>query len=537
MISVKESVTVIQSLTKEYIDENIEEMLKDIGSNIEFSSNVWSCDKLGDYSGIAYTERLCFEDIDEKYIDYLKYFVIVTDVKLNTLKTYLGCIKQFFKYLVEYENNIELKKVDSLLIDRYRKYVNNKDLAKSTKVKRLQVIAIFFWTLHGWDEMPKDNPVNKRVHLFKRTKQDNKPKTKYIPEEIVEKLDKIFYQNDIPVHYRLYYWLSRLYPSRGCELSSLKLDCIKPFNQMYVYFKPEEKSSNSFGESKQIDIYMKYEGIEKYVIDLYQEQKNISLNLQKYCSERFKGLLFLYNPASSKGGIQNRITLLDGIKFNIYLKKVCIKNNIGIDEKNTIKIIPHSFRHNAITDRLYNKFSTTSIRDLSGHLCDSTMINSYLYSKEDEKEKMQKRVLRERFTTNNYQYIVSETKVDKIEEKDNKVELPKSKVIFRGRIMNLDEKREQRLLANKRAYQISYSDKCIGICTEIASCRSGIFNCLGCDDFAADASELDYFKEQMVYWEEKAEYFDLKGNQFQLQQAIETRNLFKRIVERIESIV
>lgn len=538
-MSDKEKITVLNGIEKQYIDENMDEMLKSIGSNIKFSDNVWRCDKLKDYDGIECKERIHFKDIDVEYLDLVKYYVIATDDKLNTIKLKLQFIKVFLKYLCEYEKKVPLKSVNRSTIDRYRNYTNSLEVIKATKAKRLQVVADFFWKLSGWEGIPQNNPVNKRVHVIRVSRNDNKIKTKYIPDRILGKIDKIFISEDIPVHYRLYYWLCRLYPSRGCELSSLKLDCIKPLNNKYVYFKPEGKSVNAFSQKKIIDIYMSYQGIEKYLIDCYYQQRNVSLRLQEKAIEDFWGLLFLYNPNSRgrKGVTQKRITLLDGDKFNKYLKKICKEYevfNVG-DEKLSVTV--HSFRHNAITDRLYENFNVTSIKDMSGQMSNSTVIDSYFHSKEDKRKKLQEKILKEKFKAGrNRKYEIIGDKETKIDNSSNEDNVPKSKLIFRGRIMNLDKNREERLLLNKRSYKISYSDKCIGLCTEIASCTSGIFNCLGCDEFAADSNEIMFFRDQVLYWKEKEENLKLKGSKFQLKHATETKKLFEQIVNRIEIV-
>lgn len=538
-MSDKEKITVLNGIEKQYIDENMDEMLKSIGSNIKFSDNVWQCDKLKDYDGIACKERIHFKDIDVEYLNLVKYYVIVTDDKLNTIKLKLHFLKIFLKYLCEYEKKMPLKRVNRNTIDRYMNYTNNLKVIKATKAKSLQVVADFFWKLSGWDCIPENNPVNKRVHVIRVNRNDNRIKTKYIPDKILGKIDEIFLSEDTPVHYRLYYWLCRLYPSRGCELSSLKLDCIKPLNNNYVYFKPEGKSGNAFSKKKIIDIYMCYQGIEKYLIDCYHQQRNVSLLLQEEAREEFGGLLFLYNPNSKgrKGVTQKRITLLDGAKFNRYLKKICKEFGVFNTGDEKLSITVHSFRHNAITDRLYENFNVTSIKDMSGQISNSTVMDSYFHSKEDERKKLHEKILKEKFKADRHRkYKIIEDAETEIDNSNNEDSVPKSKLIFRGRIMNLDANREARLLLNKRSYKISYSDKCIGICTEIASCTSGVFNCLGCDEFAADSDEIMFFRDEILYWKEKEEYLKLKGSIFQIKHATETRKLFEQIVNRIETV-
>lgn len=538
-MAIKERIEVLQSLDKEYIDNNMNAMLAALGKNINFKDRVWLCDNSKQVSSRKSTQKIYFTNIPEQYVSFVKYYVIISSNKLSSIKADIGNIGEFLRYLNTHEKAMPLLEVNSATVERYRRYVDTTDTAKSTKVKRLQAVANLFWKLSGWEGIPVNNPVNKRTHLYKRKKSDNEIKTRYIPDKITKELDKIFYTKEVPIHFRLYYWFCRLYPSRASEISLLKTDCIKQLGNMYVFFKEEEKSSNDIGESNLMDIYIKYEDMGKYLVDLYHEQKRVSQELQDKADEKLKGLLFLYNPITKRHKEprkQNRVCLVVGTIFNNFLKKLCKEKNIDVNLDEGIKLTSHSFRHNAITDRNYEGFSTTAIRDLGGPNSDEVIFNSYHYRKKEEVEKLQKKSLKERFSKN---------KIGSYEEygngKTNEVSkenilLVSSKVMFKGRITNLDADREKRILSNKRAYQISYSDKCIGICTEIASCSNGIFNCFKCSDFAPDSNELAFFKEQVSFWQERIDYFQLRGSRYQMEHAIEVKALFKTVVMKVEEI-
>lgn len=539
-MATNENIEVLQSLDKEYIVANMNAMLSELGNNIKFEYNVWLCDKASKVPMRKSSMKIYFTMIPNKYLIIVKYYVLISIKKFTTIKCDVQKLGVFLKYLVAYENSTPLINVNQATIERYRRHIDKQDVAKSTKVGYMQVLASFFWKLDGWEDTPTNNPVNKRVHLYKRKKSDNEIKTRYIPDSVTKELDKIFFSEEIYLYFRLYYWFCRMYPSRCSEISSLKIGCIKPLDDLYyVWFKEEEKSSNDLGGSNILNIRIKYEGWGKYLIDLYHEQEKISELLQDKVSNEFKGLLFLYNPITTrykKPKQQKRICLVLGPIFNKFIKKLCKEEGLidGLGED--IKITTHCFRHNGITDRLYEDFSPTSIRDLTGQKSDGEVIGAYHYRKKDEIEKLQKKALKERFSKNksgSYENTNNQLLSGNLNEA---VSLATSKVMFRGRIMNLDDNREQRLLANKRAYQISYSDRCIGICTEIASCNNGIFNCFKCNDFAPDSNELDFFKEQVNYWEERIEYFQIRGNQFQMEHSIEVKGLFEAIVLRIEDI-
>ena len=102
-------------------------------------------------------------------------------------------------------------------------------------------------------------------------------------------------------------------------------------------------------------------------------------------------------------------------------------------------------------------------------------------------------------------------------------------VIFKGRILNMDEKTEERLLKNQRAHRL----KGLGICSDFTKCQNDILACLDdCDNFIPDADYLDYFKEQIEVCNEKIQRF--KNNK-QLKENIEyNKSLYVKVVNKIE---
>lgn len=521
-------------MPKDYIDENMEELLKALGNEINFDDDIWICDVASDYPNLEYTKKIIFTGVDKQYKEVVKYYVILCVQRLATVQTNVQNINRFLKYLVINEDSIELKKVNSNLIQRYRNYIeNSKTLKKSTKSKYMSCISDFFQRLNGWEEMPKNNPVNRRYHCVKRSKADNEIKTKYIADDIADKLKKIFKNEEIPVHFRLYYCLCALYPTRGKELLKMRIDSIKPFKDKYVYFKTEDKSRNTYGDTNLMQVYINYTDMGKVLVDLFYEQREIAIALREDVKDEFKGLLFIYRPIN-KGKIYKKPSLLTPQKFNRFMKGICKEEGIDIQKEEGMNITTHRLRHNSITDRIYEGFTTTAIKDLSGQLYDSTIYDSYFYRREDKGEMIQRKCLENRFEVNN-RGIIEKSKSEEIQsDKITKVDsLPNFKVMFRGRIMNLEEEREKRLLANKRAYKISYDSKCIGICTEIYSCDSKLFNCLGCDDFAPDLEEIDYFEEQIEFWREREEYLEIKKQVFQYEKAKQIRKTFENITMRL----
>lgn len=103
-------------------------------------------------------------------------------------------------------------------------------------------------------------------------------------------------------------------------------------------------------------------------------------------------------------------------------------------------------------------------------------------------------------------------------------------MLFGGRILNMDEQMEQRLMKNLRAHRVRG-----GICSDITNCKSDMWNCLECKDFVADAEQIEYYREQISLWREK----QIRFSAFLLicDNAKRNAELFESILKSIETDV
>jgi hypothetical protein len=102
-------------------------------------------------------------------------------------------------------------------------------------------------------------------------------------------------------------------------------------------------------------------------------------------------------------------------------------------------------------------------------------------------------------------------------------------IVFNGRILNMEEALEKKLLRNIRAHRVNG-----GICTDIIGCKSDMFHCLDCKDFAPDYENLDYFKGQVISWEKKIEQFE--NLPMVSQNAKKNAKLFQEVVDKIIAV-
>jgi hypothetical protein len=101
-------------------------------------------------------------------------------------------------------------------------------------------------------------------------------------------------------------------------------------------------------------------------------------------------------------------------------------------------------------------------------------------------------------------------------------------IMFAGRILNLDEQLEKKLLKNIRAHKVRG-----GICSDITGCKSDMFQCLECIHFIPEKEQLAYFKEEVKEWENKAKIF--KDIDSIKKMAVKNVGLFQKIIDQLES--
>ncbi|WP_317855124.1 hypothetical protein [Chakrabartyella piscis] len=186
-----------------------------------------------------------------------------------------------------------------------------------------------------------------------------------------------------------------------------------------------------------------------------------------------------------------------------HLKKICSQYNITDCDGKTYRVSSHQFRHNGVTDRLRAGFTLPQIAEMTAHHGTAMLYGSYAHLN-----------------------LFPETLIEPIKydtEEDNPY------VLFGGRILNMDAITESRLLKNLRSHRILG-----GICADVTHCKSGMWDCISCEKFIPEQEQLEYFKEQVKSWSDKATKFkadDQLHNNF-----LKLSNQFADIIKKLEDL-
>lgn len=487
------------------------EFVEKLWTDVFFTSNKWICDTLrrspAEKTG-AYT--LYFGRIPVPYKNAVKYFAIISLVQnksISTVKTYIGDLIRFFDFWTSCKGNDALYTCDEFVAADFYQYLESRELAEATNIGIWSSMSTFFKTMNGWDNKNLKNPFSVSPYCRQRKYYE-----KYIPEDIVCQLDHIFKRDEIDLYLRCAYWILRLIPSRISEVVGMPIECLKRFDGKYVLFIPTWKQNGGWRQPVTRSIHLEEKGIAAYLIALIKEQQEAARQLQGYMPVHKQGALFTYRQRYLFRNGEPYYTKLcfvatrDTVRTRF--QDVCVKYRVQDRDGNLYKITTHQFRHNGITDRLASGFTIAQIADMTGHHGDAMIYNAYTHLDLKPETMIEK------------QEFVSKESGSRDERY----------ILFGGRILNMNEQLEKRLLKNLRAHRVRG-----GICSDITGCKSDMWNCLECKSFVPDAEQRDYYVEQIVLWKKKQEQFQT----FPLIRENAERNakLFENVLKKIDEDV
>jgi hypothetical protein len=496
--------------------ENIKKLeyqkfVRELGTQTFFENDRWICNnRIRSAAETASDVTIYFSVVPFKYREMMKYFTVIQIISGTSIKTCIGKIQSLITFLNFLDKKTEITELGQCSMTtavQYKNHLDRLSLEESTKSLKWTALNIFFRVMEGREGINHRNPFTENPYMHYRRRS-----YKYIPKDICVELDKAFEDETIPVHLRCIYWVLRLIPSRINEVLGMKIECLKPYNGHYCLFIPTWKQNGGYWEPIMRTIHLEDVGTARKLLSLIREQQELARQLQFNMEEDKKDALFTYRKKfwreNGKDDLTNEYKVANKGHVYRYFKKVS-ERNIITDENGAIyRVTSHQFRHNGITDRLAAGFTPEQIMFMTAHHGDAMIYKAY-----------------------NHLDLIPEVIVEKqqcLMEQDEKAR--KYNVLFGGRILNMEEQLEKRLLKNIRAHKVAG-----GICSDITGCKSDMFHCLECESFIPDTTQLSYFIGQAESWREKAVKFApfpiIKEN------ALRNAELFERITEKIKEAV
>lgn len=478
------------------------EFLRELGTDIQFRADTWICDGRTRYPYAGnHAVSIYFSRIPQTYRGLVKYYAILrmrNGITVRTVKTELSGLATYTAFIVE--QGMDISQVSTQTAGEFRRFLDEQGYATCTKSRIWSGVSVLHDSMWAFDRMPSKNPFYKNPYPSHEKKDE-----KYIPEYVVQQLDRAFYDESLPMELRALYWVLRLIPSRIHEVLSMKEDCLKPYLGNHVLFIPTWKQNGGHKEPIQRSIHIKNEGMGAYLIELLSAQQMAAIALQNQLPVQLRGALFAYRrQIVRKDGRIDQTKSCGVLSWNVVshrLRDICERYDICDETGSRYVLTSHQIRHNGITDRLAAGFTIEQVAEMTGHHGSVMLWNSYAHLEQRDAILDRQREIIHEPAGNPY-------------------------VLFGGRILNMDNSMEKRLLGNLRAHRVRG-----GICCDVTNCKSDMWSCLDCASFVPDAEQLVFYEEQLAAWESKATRFAA----FPLirQTAQKNAELFRMIIEKI----
>ncbi len=486
---------------EEYLQERYMSYLENLGSNINFDDDKWICDKKKRMlSETNHNVTIYFSKVRSEHKVMVKTFAIIrlmNNTSIPVIKNNIFYISEYLNYM---NGNLNAS-YDSAM--RYKRYLDMSGLSETTLHTKWGSINKFYEVMNGYEgNLYKmcfaDNPYNSH----------KKRNYKYIPDAVAQQLDKVFYYEDVDETVKCIYWVLRLIPSRISEVLNIRIDCLKPFDGHYCLFVPTWKQNGGHREPIMRCIHIENEGMGGYLIRLIHKQQKLSEQLQEYMPKSKRGALFTMQSkmyrADGRVDCRNMYNVMSWANLSEKLKTICDRYNVVDSEGKIYYVTTHQFRHNGITDRLEKGFTVEQVTDITGHHGSTMLLDAYshLNLKPETILKVQNSVISE---------------------------IEKDYTTFNGQVINCSQEQEDFIMKNARAHKVRG-----GICRDITGCKSDMMNCLECQYFKPDPEQLEYYKEQIELWQQKADRFKT----FPMIRANAERNMktYRKLVEKMENI-
>ena len=176
--------------------------------------------------------------------------------------------------MLDIDDDFKIDRVGPSAASIYKEFLDSKKLSDATKYSEWQCVNVFLKEMSGFNGMHLKNPFTINPY-----KEYRRYAYKYIPDDVLEQLDRVFKDEEIELKFRVVYWVLRLIPSRISEVLGMKLDCLKHFNEHYQLFVPTWKQNGGNKEPILRTIRLEKTGIAGYLIDLIKRKSTFELSI------------------------------------------------------------------------------------------------------------------------------------------------------------------------------------------------------------------------------------------------------------------
>lgn len=414
-----------------------------------------------------------------------KLYILFESSRMGRLSQSGRYLTHFFKFLVS--KKLSLRNVDKGTFRSYQSYLEKLSsrttqgpLADRSRHNYYNIPLAFFKVMKGHPAVAAIENVEAMVSPY-----DSRPQRgQYEPinQRVLDVLDGHFSRSDTPLHFRVCYWLMRMYGTRPDDLMSFPLDCAKILKEdeigtVKTWIGKQGGAYERIDESEEqpykLVMLNLQEPKQKMLFELIVQQQEMARSLQEYVKE--KGFLLTYRHPRVNDG-REKVVVMKGALSSYWSVRIAPLFKKG--EHPRMK----ELKHTAISKRaVWGTHTYDALRDLANHR-DFKTLDSYNKPAREDHIQLQYRLL----------------------EFERKANLDMS---FKGESV-LDLKYIMpKIMENPFAHQLPG----YGFCCDASSCGSH-FECLDCNTLVPNPRLREYYYSQAKEYVERADNLALIGH-------------------------
>lgn len=411
-----------------------------------------------------------FQKFDQAWQKLARLFTLLESTRMGRLYIRSHYLTSFFSFLLS--KNLNPKNIGKDTLRAFQNHLDQRCLTEPYNHACYQIVLDFLQVLQGHSGVA----LIKNIEAMK-SPYDGRPEIgKYgqIPQWKLDITDRHFSSKETPLHYRVCYWLMRMYGTRPEDLLSFPIDCAKELKEgeigtLKTWVGKQGGARDKIDEDekrpyKMIMVNLK-EPQQKMLFDLIKVQQASAKSLQDQVQEKD----FLLTHIAHHGNSTKRI-----IVMNKGMKSYWRKTINPLFEKGDCPKMKE-YKHTAISKRAtWGTHTADALRDVANHHSFGTT-DSYIRPGKQDQIDFQRKIL----------------------EFERKANLD---VSFKGESVIDMKYIMPKIMENPFAHQLPD----YGFCPDASQCGNH-FECLGCNWLVPDPKLRDYYYTQAEEYSRRAD--------------------------------
>jgi hypothetical protein len=413
-----------------------------------------------------------FQEFNPAWQKLVKLFTLLESARMGRLYIRSHYLSSFFAYILS--KKLNLKNIGKDTLRAFQYHLNQKSLGENYKHACYQNTLDFIKVMQGYPDVASIKNIEAMNSPY-----DKRPvigKYEQIPQWKLDITDCHFSSEETPLHYRVCYWLMRMYGIRPEDLLSFPIDCAKELKEgeigtikTWVGKQGGATDKIDLGEERPYKTIMVnlQEPQQKMLFELIKAQQAIAKSLQSQANE--KDFLLTHIAFFGKDKVAKRVVVIGKGLKQYWSRKIHPLFEKGEYPK------MKEYKHTAISKRAtWGTHTADALRDVANHHSFGTTV-SYIKPAKQDQIKLQQKIL----------------------EFELKANLS---VAFKGESVYDVKHIMLKIMENPFAHQLPD----YGFCPDASKCGNH-FECLGCNWLVPSPKLREYYYSQAEEYSGRAD--------------------------------